>query len=77
MNQEHSKLRHEERQEQAAHLKKTTNSENTREFESVEEVLREDASSIVVPPAVEKRLSQSIQQSPKAQRSWWNRWRKS
>jgi len=77
MNQEHSKLRHEERQEQAAPLKQTTNSETPREFESVEEVLREDASAIVVPPAVEKRLSQSIQQSPKAPRSWWNRWRKS
>ena len=44
-----------------------------REFASTEELLRADASQIAVPPAVAKRLDESIQREPKPSRSWWRR----
>jgi len=44
-----------------------------REFASTEELLRADASQIEVPPAVAKRLDESISREPKPSRSWWRR----
>lgn len=44
-----------------------------REFNSVEEALREDINQTVVPPAVEHRLSKSIAGLPKPGRPWWKR----
>jgi len=44
-----------------------------REFASAEELLREDASQIVVPPAIAERLSESIKNEPKPAPSWWRR----
>ena len=44
-----------------------------REFASAEELLRHDARQTTVPPAVAERLSQSIQNEPKPERSWWRR----
>jgi len=44
-----------------------------REFNSVEEALREDIEQTVVPPAVEHRLSKSIAGLPKPGRPWWKR----
>jgi hypothetical protein len=44
-----------------------------REFASAEELLRHDASQTTVPPAIAERLSQSIQNEPKPERSWWKR----
>ena len=44
-----------------------------REFASAEELLRHDASQVVVPPAIAERLSESIQNEPKPERSWWRR----
>ncbi len=46
---------------------------SAREFASTEELLRHDASHTTVPPAIAERLSQSIQQEPKPERSWWKR----
>jgi hypothetical protein len=44
-----------------------------REFATPEELLRFDASQTIVPPAVGKRLNESIQQKPRPARSWWQR----
>lgn len=44
-----------------------------REFTSAEEALREDIRQTVVPPAVEHRLSKSIEKLPKPERPWWKR----
>ena len=45
----------------------------SREFASTEELLREDRAAVTVPPAVEQRLSQSIEQLPPPGRPWWKR----
>lgn len=44
-----------------------------REFATTEELLRADASQIPVPPAVTKRLDESIKNEPAPKRSWWRR----
>jgi hypothetical protein len=44
-----------------------------REFATAEEALREDIRQTVVPPAVEHRLSKSIEKLPKPGRPWWKR----
>jgi hypothetical protein len=58
-------------QEQLSETKSQQTS--AREFASAEEMLREDASQTVVPPAIAERLSQSIQNEPRPERSWWKR----
>ena len=58
-------------QEQLAEVKAQQTS--AREFASVEEVLRHDASQTVVPPGVAERLAQSVQNVPPPERSWWQR----
>ena len=46
----------------------------TKEFSSVEELLRHDAQKIVVPPGVAAKLNQSISGLPKpAETPWWRR----
>jgi len=44
-----------------------------REFATAEELLRHDAGQTQVPPAVAKRLDESIQREPKPARPWWKR----
>jgi hypothetical protein len=44
-----------------------------REFQTAEELLRYDAGQTPVPPAVARRLDESIQREPKAARPWWRR----
>ena len=58
-------------QEQLSH----TQSQQTAasEFATAEEALREDIRQTVVPPAVEHRLSKSIEGLPKPERPWWKR----
>ena len=46
---------------------------SAREFASAEELLRHDASQTTVPPAIAERLSQSLRNEPKPERSWWRR----
>jgi hypothetical protein len=45
-----------------------------RTFATAEEALRQDRSTVEVPPAVEQRLSQSIESLPKPGKPWWKRW---
>ena len=77
MNQEHSKLRHQQREEQTTDLQHTSKTQAGHTFESAEEALQKDASMTPVPPAVEERLSRSVADTPRKPGSWWNRWRKS
>jgi hypothetical protein len=73
-----SKLEHQQAEEQTVNLQagsQTQSTESVRAFESVESMLREDAASTPVPPAVEEKLARSVQQQPRPKRSWWNRWR--
>lgn len=44
-----------------------------RKFASAEEVLREEIRQTIVPPAIEQRLSKSIENLPKPEKSWWRR----
>jgi hypothetical protein len=44
-----------------------------REFATVDEALREDRANVTVPPAVEQRLSKSIENLPKPSKPWWKR----
>lgn len=44
-----------------------------REFATAEELLRHDAGQTQVPPAVAKRLDESIQREPKPAKPWWKR----
>jgi hypothetical protein len=46
---------------------------SAREFASAEELLRHDAGQTTVPPAIAERLSQSLRNEPKPERSWWRR----
>jgi hypothetical protein len=70
----HTKLSSGEQQNLAeAQIQQTS----AREFSSVEELLRHDAKEIVVPPAVGKRLAQSIQNLPRPATSWWRRFLRS
>lgn len=48
--------------------------QNTREFASVEEMIRCDAAQTQAPPQVEERLRQSLAREPQPTRSWWRRW---
>ena len=52
-----------------------TQSEQTaaREFATAEEALREDIRQTLVPPAIEQRLSKSIEGLPKPEKPWWKR----
>jgi hypothetical protein len=43
------------------------------EFQSVEELLRHDAAQTAVPPAIARRLSQSIAQAAPPRRPWWRK----
>lgn len=66
-----SRFRKEEDQElEHTHFQKQSK-ETTRDFESIEELLRFDASKTEVPPGLEKQVRRSLQREPK--RSWWNR----
>lgn len=76
MNPQRSKLQHQQEQELETDLQHTSKTQAAREFQSVEQMLREDASATVVPAAVEERLSRSVRQHPKSERTWWRRWRK-
>ena len=65
-----SKLR-----EQAAHVEAKQESQvQAREFQSAEEVLREDAAHVAVPEAIKARLADSIaQEMPAKSGSWWKK----
>jgi hypothetical protein len=60
---------HEQEQLSQAQSQQTS----ARELASVEEALREDRASVTVPPAVEQRLSKSIEKLPEPAKPWWKR----
>ena len=73
MNRDHSQLHHQHRQEesltaQTSHLHET---ENGKVFNSVEELLRYDASQNPAPESLALRVNASVSQEPKS--SWWQR----
>jgi len=65
-----SKLRHEQKQET---IQQTSAQETARSFSSVEEMLREDAATNGPPPALARRVADSIAREPKPPRAWWQR----
>jgi hypothetical protein len=69
-----SKLTPQEQQQQLAAEQQQTQSSATREFASVEEMLRHDALHTPVPPAIAYRLEESVRQlPPPSSRAWWRR----
>jgi hypothetical protein len=75
MNPQNSRLQQKQQEEQTASLQQGAGTQAAREFASAEDALRADAGRVRVPPAVEERLSRSVQEEPKPGRPWWRRWR--
>jgi hypothetical protein len=71
MNPRNSKLQHEQEQEQAAQEQQTQKA--SIEFSTAEEAIRHDAAQTELPPAIAKRLRDSIAREPKPAASWWKR----
>jgi len=63
-----SKLQH-----QQETVEQTTQQPPKTEFNSVEEMLRQDAAQIEPPAAIAIRLADSIAREPKPARSWWRK----
>jgi hypothetical protein len=62
--QEHQQATHQTQSEGETHL----------QFDSVEQMLRHDASHTIVPPSIESRLSESISKvAPSSPLPWWKR----
>ena len=72
MNENFSKLRHEQKQEQTTEQHQEQKVEG-KEFSSVEEMLRHDAGQVAVPPTIGAKLNESIAKEPKPATSWWKR----
>ena len=64
-------IKHTSQQEQLS--QQQSQEAKAREFASAEEALREDIANVTVPPAVERRLSKSIENLPKPEKPWWKR----
>jgi hypothetical protein len=76
MERESSQLRHREQQEST---ELNQNHQAAIEFESVEEMLRFDASQTGIPTAISERLDASIALEPPPRPSWWRKlqgWRR-
>ena len=65
-----SRLQH---REQTSEQQMTTQGQTHREFGSVEELLRYDASQTPPPAAIAERLQASLEAEPPPKRSWWQR----
>lgn len=64
----------ESREQQQVSETQSQQKTSSREFASVEELLRYDAKQTTVPPGIAQRLGQSLQKEPRPARSWWRRW---
>lgn len=72
MNNNFSRLRHQQKQESTS--EEQQQAAETREFASVEEMLREDVAHTEVPASVAVKLNQSIAKLPPLpSKSWWQR----
>jgi len=72
MKKNSSKLKHQEEQ-RAAVQQQTAQQKTALEFATPEELLRHDAGQVSPPPAVARRLGESIAREPRPSRSWWQR----
>jgi hypothetical protein len=61
-------------QEQITAQQRLQASSTAREFASVDEMLRFDASQVAPPDTLETRLQNSLQQTPAPRQPWWRRW---
>ena len=66
-----SRLEHRQREEETAEQRTTDKTKDGREFASVEELLRFDASQVEPPPAIAERLKESLEKEPL--QPWWRR----
>ena len=64
-----SKQKSQEQDQLAAASQQT----NEREFATAEELLRHDAEQTQVPPVIAERLTKSIQNLPRPEKTWWER----
>lgn len=68
----HTKLSSQEQEQQTA--ARQAQEQSVREFTSVEDLLRHDATHTVVPPSIEARLRRSTSDLPPPRGlSWWRR----
>ncbi len=72
MKQEFSKFRSEQK-ENLQETQQTQPVTGARDFSSVEEMLRFDASQTSPPAVITERLKESLQQEPAPKVSWWKR----
>lgn len=68
-----SRLQHQQQQEQTSEQQTTSQAQTHREFASVEDLLRHDASQTTPPPAIADRLQASLEAESPLKRSWWRR----
>jgi len=61
------------KQQEEQHALTAQESQTGREFATVEDMLRHDALHTPVPPAIEHRLAESVEQLPAPPRPWWRR----
>jgi hypothetical protein len=72
-NSSKSRLRHQQQQEQTSEQQTNNQIRTGQEFDSVEDLLRYDASQTTPPPAIAERLRDSLKAEPLPKRSWWQR----
>ena len=70
-----SRLQHQQQQEQTSEQQMTSQRQAVREFASVEDLLRYDASQVTPPPVIAERLRASLEGEQQAElgKSWWQR----
>jgi hypothetical protein len=73
MERKSSKLEQHQRPELEAQLHTHTAPAGTA-FESVDELLRHDAAQTALPPQLEQRLAQSVENITPTRPAWWQRW---
>lgn len=70
MKPESSEFRHQHREELTG---QQTGQTRTREFGTVEDMIRHDAAHTDPPPAIEDRLRHTLAHEPPPRRGWWRR----
>jgi hypothetical protein len=74
MNPDPSKLRQQQQQtEQIVESLGQHEAQASRQFKSVEEMIRFDAQQTPTPERVAERLQESVAREPRPARSWWQR----
>ena len=69
-----SRLQHQQKQEQTSEQQVTNRVQAAQEFDSVEDLLRFDASQTNPPASIAERLQDSLSaETPPPKRSWWQR----